>query len=106
MPEDGKAGVGISGAGVVDMQPATIAQAEVSLVHHRMLELGAGDETRTRDIDLGKVALYQLSYSRSASRILASPFRNSWHIGQMTAISSAIRDAVRLIWAASKTSMA
>ena len=27
-------------------------------------ELGAGDGTRTRDIDLGKVALYQLSYSR------------------------------------------
>ena len=25
---------------------------------------GAGDGTRTRDIDLGKVALYQLSYSR------------------------------------------
>jgi hypothetical protein len=28
------------------------------------LENGAGDEIRTRDIDLGKVALYQLSYSR------------------------------------------
>ena len=26
---------------------------------------GAGDGTRTRDIDLGKVALYQLSYSRA-----------------------------------------
>ena len=25
---------------------------------------GAGNETRTRDINLGKVALYQLSYSR------------------------------------------
>jgi hypothetical protein len=25
---------------------------------------GAGNETRTRDFDLGKVALYQLSYSR------------------------------------------
>ena len=28
------------------------------------LELGAGNETRTRDPDLGKVVLYQLSYSR------------------------------------------
>ena len=28
---------------------------------------GAGDETRTRDINLGKVALYQLSYSRLLS---------------------------------------
>ena len=31
---------------------------------------GAGDEIRTRDIDLGKVALYQLSYSRSIRRNL------------------------------------
>lgn len=28
------------------------------------LEFGAGDESRTRDLNLGKVALYQLSYSR------------------------------------------
>src|SRR4028119_2043009 len=28
---------------------------------------GAGDEVRTRDLDLGKVALYQLSYSRLRS---------------------------------------
>ena len=27
--------------------------------------LGAGNESRTRDLNLGKVALYQLSYSRS-----------------------------------------
>jgi hypothetical protein len=27
---------------------------------------GAGDESRTRDLNLGKVALYQLSYSRMA----------------------------------------
>ncbi len=27
-------------------------------------EYGAGNETRTRDPDLGKVVLYQLSYSR------------------------------------------
>ena len=26
---------------------------------------GAGDETRTRDIQLGRLTLYQLSYSRS-----------------------------------------
>ncbi len=28
---------------------------------------GAGDESRTRDLNLGKVALYQLSYSRTAT---------------------------------------
>ncbi len=26
--------------------------------------IGAGNEARTRDLNLGKVALYQLSYSR------------------------------------------
>ena len=28
----------------------------------------AGDESRTRDLNLGKVALYQLSYSRVLSK--------------------------------------
>ena len=30
-------------------------------------KLGAGNESRTRDLNLGKVALYQLSYSRRMS---------------------------------------
>ena len=30
--------------------------------------LGAGNEARTRDLNLGKVALYQLSYSRLRER--------------------------------------
>ena len=29
-----------------------------------LFENGAGNEIRTRDLNLGKVALYQLSYSR------------------------------------------
>ncbi len=33
----------------------------------RGFEFGAGNETRTRDPDLGKVVLYQLSYSRFGS---------------------------------------
>ncbi len=32
--------------------------------HGGYLKIGAGNETRTRDPDLGKVVLYQLSYSR------------------------------------------
>ena len=28
------------------------------------MRIGAGNEARTRDLNLGKVALYQLSYSR------------------------------------------
>ncbi len=49
---------------------------------------GAGDEIRTRDIDLGKVALYQLSYSRklaytfivdrSGSHVKLSPNRQEF----------------------------
>ncbi len=31
--------------------------------------LGAGNETRTRDPNLGKVMLYQLSYSRNVSTL-------------------------------------
>ena len=33
-------------------------------------ECGAGDEIRTRDIYLGKVVLYQLSYSRILKSII------------------------------------
>ena len=29
-----------------------------------LVRIGAGNEARTRDLNLGKVALYQLSYSR------------------------------------------
>ncbi len=40
---------------------------EVPIIWNRGLanrETGAGNESRTRDLNLGKVALYQLSYSR------------------------------------------
>src|SRR5258706_1710264 len=40
-------------------------------------ESGAGDESRTRDLNLGKVALYQLSYSRVASTAILSTDRSS-----------------------------
>ena len=35
---------------------------------------GAGNETRTRDPDLGKVVLYQLSYSRFGTAPILSCF--------------------------------
>jgi hypothetical protein len=35
---------------------------------------GAGDESRTRDLNLGKVALYQLSYSRMVLQYNVLPF--------------------------------
>ena len=34
------------------------------------LNIGAGNQVRTGDLNLGKVALYQLSYSRTDLRIL------------------------------------
>ena len=34
-------------------------------------ETGAGNESRTRDLNLGKVALYQLSYSRGSRHYMA-----------------------------------
>ncbi|CAI8861675.1 conserved hypothetical protein [Pseudomonas sp. IT-P2] len=42
------------------------AQTKTPLItERRFCEFGAGNETRTRDPDLGKVVLYQLSYSRN-----------------------------------------
>ena len=43
------------------------AQA-VNQGHFPSFESGAGNESRTRDLNLGKVALYQLSYSRMRKR--------------------------------------
>jgi hypothetical protein len=40
---------------------------------------GAGDEIRTRDINLGKVALYQLSYSRVHSSMPHHPSQCQMH---------------------------
>jgi hypothetical protein len=34
----------------------------------------AGDEIRTRDPDLGKVVLYQLSYSRLQEKLFTFPY--------------------------------
>jgi hypothetical protein len=42
-------------------------------------EFGAGNEIRTRDLNLGKVALYQLSYSRIFYRL---PLRLLLHFGK------------------------
>ena len=39
--------------------------------------LGAGDEIRTRDIQLGRLKLYQLSYSRTNCTGLTSPTQES-----------------------------
>ena len=49
------------------------------------LRFGAGKESRTLDLNLGKVALYQLSYSRVEDSIVAELFsvlRRQWFLLQ------------------------
>jgi hypothetical protein len=51
-------------------QPESLSQkrfAKIAASNHRQ-NSGAGDGTRTRDPELGRLALYQLSYSRSSRR--------------------------------------
>ena len=43
-----------------------------------LFEIGAGNEIRTRDLNLGKVALYQLSYSRICSQLSIICFVLRW----------------------------
>ena len=43
---------------------------KASIFRLRLFEFGAGNETRTRDPNLGKVVLYQLSYSRVVWHII------------------------------------
>ena len=57
------------GGGAVDNLQETTKITRLKTVVKRTetggdVKSGAGNETRTRDPDLGKVVLYQLSYSR------------------------------------------
>ena len=51
-------------AGLFNHSRLNRAHTKTPLNERRFCEIGAGNETRTRDPDLGKVVLYQLSYSR------------------------------------------
>ena len=57
------------------------------------LKPGAGDESRTRDLNLGKVALYQLSYSRIADRTHLHLF---WEMERETSLELATSTLARL----------
>jgi hypothetical protein len=50
----------------VELRDSNVAVERTMLAN--LLNYGAGNETRTRDPDLGKVVLYQLSYSRISSK--------------------------------------
>ena len=43
--------------------------------------IGAGNEVRTRDLNLGKVALYQLSYSRVTMKFCTKSQQPQVHFG-------------------------
>ena len=53
----------LNAIGVHGTPPTSVFRNAVFGRHYT--EIGAGNETRTRDPNLGKVVLYQLSYSRS-----------------------------------------
>ena len=57
------------------------------------MNFGAGNEARTRDLNLGKVALYQLSYSRTArrARILGARRTKSRHLRHCVSSGQAAR---------------
>ena len=44
---------------------APAGREEIGIVEHDVRRAGAGEGTRTLGINLGKVALYQLSYART-----------------------------------------
>ena len=46
--------------------PDRLNEKTPAMLLNRGFRIGAGNETRTRDPNLGKVVLYQLSYSRAA----------------------------------------
>ena len=64
------------------MSASAIAVAPLLLGLRLDASIGAGDEVRTRDIDLGRVALYQLSYSRSESPTRRTRVRERWQLAQ------------------------
>ncbi|EWG15323.1 hypothetical protein P910_001622 [Xylella fastidiosa Mul-MD] len=49
---------------------ATVNKSNIDKIAQPIDFIGAGNEARTRDLNLGKVALYQLSYSRLGHEIL------------------------------------
>ena len=60
LPLGDGAGRNSIGAGRVRprLEAAATARGTVGMVRHAMREIGAGNGIRTRDFDLGKVALY------------------------------------------------
>ena len=64
----------------------------------RRAEYGAGDRIRTGDIDLGKVALYQLSYSAQRKTLfLRGNITDVRHYGKVIQTKTICRLAAKLI---------
>ena len=54
--------------------------------------VGAGDETRTRDIFLGKEVLYQLSYTRILDQAVGEALRQAKRGGKLEEFGGVARD--------------
>jgi hypothetical protein len=79
---------------VICRRPVKTAQRGKPEIALRQGENGAGEETRTLDVYLGKVVLYQLSYTRIACKSLCPPFygRVSGHYWQNSPVARAFLD--------------
>ena len=56
--------------GITALLSRRVTDKKGKLFSFPFLKYGAGNEARTRDLNLGKVALYQLSYSRVEAEII------------------------------------
>ena len=59
----------------VGIEPALTALQAAALPLCHLAILRAGNGAQTRDLNLGKVALYQLSYSRNKTNLVYHPKR-------------------------------
>ena len=57
----------------VGIEPALTALQAAALPLCHLARIGAGNGAQTRDLNLGKVALYQLSYSRDKIILVYHP---------------------------------
>ena len=57
------------------MRPSGIEGERAGTWETEVREYGAGNGARTRDIKLGKLALYQLSYARPVEKIIEESAR-------------------------------
>src|SRR4051812_4540014 len=76
------------------LTPAAKREKPRSLAALQSGSFGAGNRTRTGDIDLGKVALYQLSYARERRRRVVS----GWGAVKLAPLSRPLTAGARFLF--------